>query len=419
VSENIALQLAAIIVLGIGAQWLAWRVQLPSILLLLLLGFVVGPVAGYLRPNELLGALLLPLVSVSVAIILFEGGLSLNAVDLTHIRRVLLHLISVGVLTTWLVAALAAHYIVGLDAPLAFLLGAILTVSGPTVVLPLLRHVRPIGRVNSLLRWEGIVVDPVGATLAVIVFEVITARQVDQSNLWVIGAVLKTILIGGALGVIGSRVVTLLLNRHWIPDYLQNPVTLMLVIATFTTANLLQAKSGLLAVTLMGIWLANQKTVSVKHIIEFKENLRVLLLSSLFILLAARLEIRQLTDFGFREIGFILALIFVGRPLAIALSTLGSQLSWRERLFLCWMAPRGIVAASVSSVFALQLKQAGYGQADQLVPLTFFVIVGTVVLYGLTAAPLSRWLQVAKPKTEVFLLVGAHAGRLPGAAGRY
>jgi len=174
--EHISIQLAAILILGIGAQWLAWRIRLPSILLLLCFGFIAGPIMGFLEPTQLLGDILLPLVSVSVSIILFEGGLTLNAIDLTHIRRVLINLISIGVLVTWMVAAGAAYFVVGLNASLALLLGAILTVSGPTVVLPLLRHVQPVGQVNSILRWEGIIVDPIGATLAVIVFEAITAK---------------------------------------------------------------------------------------------------------------------------------------------------------------------------------------------------------------------------------------------------
>ncbi len=407
--EQIPLALAAIIVLGIGAQWLAWRLQLPSILLLLLFGLIIGPLSGFLDPNSLLGDLLLPLVSVSVAVILFEGGLTLNVVDLSHTRRVLLNLISVGVLVTWLVAAAAAYYILGLDPPMALLLGAILTVSGPTVVLPLLRHVRAVGQVSSILRWEGIVVDPIGAMLAVIVFEAITVSQPDASNYAVLITVFKTALVGGALGAASAGIVTYILRHHWAPDFLQNPVTLMLVVATFIGSNLLQTESGLLAVTVMGVVLANQRTVSVKHIIEFKENLGVLLLSSLFILLAARLEPGQVTGFGVNDALFVAVLIFIGRPLAVAVSSFRSPLSWRERIFMSWMAPRGIVAAAVSSVFALQMRDAGYAQAERLVPLTFLVIVATVVIYGLSAAPLSRWLQVSKPEGLGFLIVGAHS----------
>lgn len=407
--EPAILEITAIIVLGIGAQWLAWRIQLPSILLLLLFGFLAGPVTGYLDPNHLLGDLLLPIASISVAVILFEGGLSLNVLDLSQIRNVLVKLISLGVLVTWIIGSAAAYFLVGLQLKLSLLLGAILVVSGPTVVLPLLRHVRPLGDVSSILRWEGIVVDPVGAMLAVIVFEAVTAQSFGSSKFLVISTVLKTVAIGSLLGIAGAGIVTFLLRRHWIPDYLQNPVTLMLVVTTFTVSNILENESGLFTVTVMGVALANQKIVSVRHIIEFKENLRTLLLSSLFILLAARLDFHQLVDIGPPELFFLATLILVGRPAAVAVSTLGSHLNWRERVFLAWMAPRGIVAAAVTSVFALQMREAGFDQAERLVPLAFLVIVGTVVIYGLTAAPLSRWLQVAGSKNRGFLILGAHA----------
>ena len=408
-SEHILIDLATVLILGIGAQWLAWRLHLPSILLLLCVGFIAGPFTNFLDPNRLLGDLLLPLVSVSVAIILFEGGLSLNVRDLPLIRRVLIKLVSVGVVLTWLIAAAAAHLILGLEIPLSLLLGAILVVSGPTVVLPLLRHVRPVGQVSSILRWEGIAVDPIGAMLAVIVFEAITAGQEGSTNTFVILIVLKTAFVGTILGFVSARLVTYLLTRHWIPDFLDNPVTLMMVLGSFTASNLMQAESGLLTVTVMGIFLANQNEVSVKHIIEFKENLRVVLLSSLFILLGARLELEQLTSFGVREGWFLAVLIFLARPIAAAASALGSGLNWRERAFLCWVAPRGIVAAAVASVFALQMREVGYAHADRLVPLTFLVIVATVVVYGLTAGPLARWLQLARRNSQGVIIVGAHS----------
>jgi len=259
------------------------------------------------------------------------------------------------------------------------------------------------------LRWEGIAVDPIGAMLAVIVFEAITAGQEGSTNTFVILIILKTAFVGVILGFVSARMETYLLTRYWIPDFLDNPVTLMMVLASFTAANFMQAESGLLAVTVMGIFLANQTDVSVKHIIEFKENLRVVLLSSLFILLGARLELEQLTRFGLQEGLFLAVLIFVGRPVAVAASALGSGLSWRERAFLSWVAPRGIVAASVASVFALQMRQVGYDQADRLVPLTFLTIVTTVVVYGLTAGPLARWLQLARRNSQGFIIVGAHS----------
>ena len=408
-SERILIDLATILILGIGAQWLAWRLQLPSILLLLCFGFIAGPFTNFLDPNQLFGELLLPVVSVSVAIILFEGGLSLNVRDLLVIRRVLINLVSIGVLSTWLIAAAAAHIILNLEIALSLLLGAILVVSGPTVVLPLLRHVRPVGPVSSILRWEGIAVDPIGAMLAVIVFEAITAGQEGSTNTFVILIILKTVFVGTILGFLSARLVTYLLTRYWIPDFLDNPVTLMMVLASFTAANLMQAESGLLAVTVMGIILANQKEVSVKHIIEFKENLRVVLLSSLFILLGARLELEQLTRFGLQESLFLAVLVFVARPIAVAASALGSGLNWRERVFLSWVAPRGIVAAAVASVFALKMGEVGYAEVDRLVPLTFLVIVATVVIYGLSAGPLARWLELAKRHSQGLIIVGAHS----------
>jgi NhaP-type Na+/H+ or K+/H+ antiporter len=310
---------------------------------------------------------------------------------------------------TWTISTVAAHILVGLDLALAALLGAILVVTGPTVIGPLLRHVRPVGQVGPILRWEGIVIDPVGAVLAVLVFEALLAGELRQATALVILGVAKTIVVGGGLGLLGAGSLVLLLKRYWVPDFLQNPISLMLVVSTFAAANLLQAESGLLAVTVMGITLANQKSVSVRHIIEFKENLRVLLISGLFILLAARLQVSDLTQLGAGTLAFLGVLICIARPIAVALSTMSSDLKWQERLFLAWMAPRGIVAAAVSSIFTLRLAEAGYAQAERLVPLTFLVIIGTVALYGLTAAPVAHWLQGAKPHPQGVLFVGAHA----------
>lgn len=407
-TEDLLLGLASIVVLGIGASWLAWRLHLPSILLLLVFGFVAGPITGFLNPDELLGDLLLPVVSLSVAIILFEGGLNLRLAELRKTGGVVRNLITVGVLLTWLIGAGAAYFILGLDLALAVLLGAILVVTGPTVILPLLRYLRPGGQVGSILKWEGIVVDPVGAILAVLVFEVIVAGGVGQAVPLVLLGLLKTVLFGGIIGVLGAIIVMQLLRRYWLPDFLHSVVSLALVVTAFTVSNWLQTDSGLLAVTVMGIVLANQKTVSIRHIMEFKENLRVLLISGLFVLLAARLQMADLASVGVSSLALLAILMLIARPASVALSTLGSKLSLRERLFLSWLAPRGIVAAAVASVFALQLVEAGYPQAELLVPFTFIVIAGTVAIYGLSASPLARWLKVAKPNPQGVLIVGGH-----------
>lgn len=408
-TEELLIGLASIIMFGIGAQWLAWRLRLPSILLLLVAGFIAGPVAGLVRPDELLGPLLFPFVSVSVAIILFEGGLTLRFSELPKLRGVIFRLISLGALVTWIVAAVSAHFILDLDWQLSVLLGAILIVTGPTVIGPLLRQIRPRGQVAAALKWEGILIDPVGAVLAVLVFEAILAGEFQQATGAIVSGVLSTIAIGVGLGAAGAGAIVLLLRRHLIPDHLQNGVTLVFVVGLFALSNQLQPEAGLLTVTVMGLILANQNMVSVRHITEFKENLQVLLLGVLFILLAARVEPAAFLQLGWPSLVFIGVLVLLGRPLAILVSTLGSTLSRQERLFMTWMAPRGIVAAAVATIFAFELVEAGHSGAERLVPLTFLVIVATVSLYGLTAGPLARRLDLAEEDPQGMLIVGAHA----------
>ncbi|MFB6286082.1 MAG: cation:proton antiporter, partial [Candidatus Bipolaricaulia bacterium] len=406
--EHHLIGIATVIALGIGAQWLAWRVHLPSILVLLVVGFLAGPITGLLHPNELFGELLLPVVSIAVAIILFEGGLSLSLPELREVGSVFTKLVTLGALVTGAASAALAWAIFGIGPSLAALLGAILIVTGPTVIMPLLRDLRPRRRLGNTLKWEGIVIDPVGAILAVLVFEVILAMESpDPATSVAIVGILKAIGGGTGIGLIGAGALVVALRRYWIPDFLQNPVTLMAAVLAYTASNQIQPESGLLAVTLMGAALANQRAVTVKHIVEFKENLRVLLIAVLFILLAARLPLASVTALGPEVLGFIALLILVVRPLAVALCTIGSRLSWRERAFVAWMAPRGIVAAAVSSLFALRLSEAGYSGTEALVAITFAVITGTVAVYGLTAGLLARWLGVADPNPQGALIIGA------------
>lgn len=408
-AEELLLGLASVVVFGIGAQWLAWRFRLPSILLLLLAGFIAGPIVGLVHPDELLGELLFPVVSISVAIILFEGGLTLRFSELPQLGGVIFRLISLGALVTWAVATLSAHFILNLDWQLSVLLGAILIVTGPTVVGPLLRQIRPRGQVGAALKWEGILIDPVGAVLAVLVFEAILGGEFQQAPGVIISGVLSTIVIGLGLGAAAAGTIILLLKRYLIPDHLQNGVTLLFVVASFALSNALHPEAGLLTVTIMGLILANQDLVSIRHITEFKENLQVLLLGFLFILLSARVQPAAFLQLGWPSLIFMGALVFLARPLAILVSTWGSALSRRERLFMAWMAPRGIVAAAVSAIFAFELVEAGHSGAERLVPLTFMVIVATVSLYGLTAGPFARRLGLAEEDPQGVLIVGAHA----------
>ncbi|MBX7252043.1 MAG: cation:proton antiporter, partial [Candidatus Promineofilum sp.] len=406
--EEPLVQLALVAVVGVGAQLVAWHLRLPSILLLLLSGFLLGPVFGLIHPDGLLGEALFPFVSLAVGLILFEGGLTLKLKELPDSGPVVSRLISVGALATWFVAALGARFLLGFDWSLAIVLGAILIVTGPTVVGPLLRQIRPKGRSGAILKWEGILIDPVGAVLALLVVEIVALGGGINVPGFVLLGVGRSLVVGVILGLLGAAVLVALMRRHLIPDYLQSGVTLMLVVGFFTLGDLLAAEGGLLTVTLMGIALANQPWVPVRHIVEFKENLQVLLIGVLFILLAGRVDVADLLTVGWPALGFIALLILVARPLGVLLSTWRTPLSNAERLFLMWMAPRGIVAASVASVFAFELSAAGVAEADLLSPVVFLVIVGTVIFYGLTAGPVARRLGLAEREPQGALIVGAH-----------
>jgi NhaP-type Na+/H+ or K+/H+ antiporter len=408
-NEEKLIELASIAVMGIVAQWLAWRLRFPSILFFLVIGFIAGPVTGFLHPDGLMGELLLPIVSISVALILFEGGLTLRLGELRDVGRVVITLIIVGAIITWIIASAAAHYILMLDLRLSILLGAILIVTGPTVIGPLLSHVRPLKRVSTILKWEGILIDPVGAILAVLVFEAIISGEISEAGTVIFLGIFKTIFIGGVIGFGMAKLLILLMKKFLIPDILQESVAFVMVIGAFVFSNILQPESGLLTVTLMGLFMDNQKLVSIKHIVEFKENLRVIIISSIFILLAARLQFSDFQNFNLSTIAFLGVLIFIARPLSVFISTIGSKLNWRERTFISWMAPRGIVAAAVSSVFALKLSINGESGAELLVPITFLVIVVTVTIYGLTSSPVARLLRVKQSKPQGILFVGAHS----------
>lgn len=408
-NEFLLIGVSATIFAGMVAMWIAWRLNLPSILILLLTGFTLGPFTGLLAPEEIFGELMHPFISLAVAIILFEGGLSLRLQDLEDIGKAVRNLVTVGVGATWGLVTLAAHFILGLPWNVSILFGAILVVTGPTVIVPLVNFLRPKGRIGTLVKWEGIVNDPVGAILAVLVFEAIEKPTLEGATQATVDILARTVVFGGGLGVLGAILIAQALKRFLLPDSLRNPITLAIVLAVFTLSNHIQHESGLLAVTVMGVLLANQKGVTVHSIIEFKEDLRVLLIAGLFIILAANLDMEAIRSVGVDSLIFLVVLIVVIRPVAIFLSSLGTDLNWREQVFLIWMAPRGIVAAAVSSIFALRLEHAGVEGASELVPVTFVVITGTVAFYGLTASFVARRIGLTQGEAPGVLIVGAQS----------
>ena len=401
---SLALQVALLLAVGFCAQWLAWRVRLPAILFLLLIGLALGPGLHWLDPNALLGDMLFPFVSLSVAIILFEGSLTLRLDELAGVGGTVLRLVSVGALLTLAVLAAAAHWLAGLDWEMALLFGALTCVTGPTVIVPMLRSVRPNERVARVLRWEGIIIDPLGALLAVLVYEAIISRQYGQP----LAAFGETLLVGGGFGTAGAFTLAFLLRRQWLPEYLQAYASLALVLLAFAGANEAAHESGLLAVTIMGIALGNRRDLVIEDILSFKEHLSTLLISILFVLLAARLAWPLPPGTLAAGAALLLVAQFIARPLAVLVSSIGGGLSWRERVLVGWIAPRGIVAAAVSALFALRLEASGKAGAALLVPLTFALIIGTVVLQSATAAPLARWLRVRVPDPRGVLIIGSH-----------
>ncbi|MFA3790660.1 cation:proton antiporter [Aliiglaciecola sp. SL4] len=393
--------------LSIFCQYFAYRIKLPAILPLLLVGIIVGPATGIINADQIFGDLLFPVVSLSVAIILFEGALTLRFEDLRGHGSMVRNLCTSGAILTWCLVAVITHLVLDMSWEMAFLFGAIVTVTGPTVIVPMLRTVRPSNKLANILRWEGIIIDPIGALLAVLVYEYIISTQDALSHtLW---AFSLTVSIGLGVGAIMGYLLGLALRRNIIPHYLRNTAVLTLMLGAFAGSNMIAHESGLLTVTIMGMWLANMRDVDVDDILEFKETLSVLLISGLFILLASRIQLDSLLHVGWGAIIVLLAIMFIVRPISVMVSSLKTGLNWREQAFLSWVAPRGIVAAAVSALFSLKLEALDYAQIEILVPLVFLVIISTVVVQSLTAVHVAQWLGIRAPKPNGYLIFGGGA----------
>lgn len=400
--------LCGIVTAGFVCQWLAWRLKLPAILLLLIVGITLGPGLGWLDPDALLGDLLSPIVSIAVAIILFEGSLTLKLSEIRGHGNVVRNLLMFGVLVTWVCAGLAAWQFLGWDPYLAALFGAIVTVSGPTVVGPLLRTVRPSKTVLNVLKWESILIDPLGAILALLVFDFIIASAAGDGFTHVLGTFGTLILSGSLIGIAGGYLFGIAIRRRVVPDFLRDYAALAAVLAVYAAAEAVESEAGLLAVTVMGVWLSNMRHVELEDVLSFKESLTLLLVAGLFILLAARLSFDALLAMGTGAIATLAVLQLVAGPLRAAVCTIGSALNWRERLFVGWVFPRGIVAAAISAFFALRLVENGVPNAESLVPLVFSIIIGTVIIQSISTRALAKWLNVAAPEANGILVVGSN-----------
>lgn len=412
-NEVALITLALLLVGGILCQIVAWRMKLPAILFLLLGGFIVGPVTDIFDPDKMFGELLFPIVSLGVAVILFEGSLTLRFEEIKKNGHVVWRLVSIGALVTMAVGAWAAHTLASVPLHIALLFGAIVTVTGPTVIMPLLRSVRPTPEVANMLRWEGIVIDPLGAILAVLVFEYVALSDQTSDILLVLAKLLAS---GALLGTISAFGLAMILKRHLLPHFLLKITVLAVVVGVYTLCDIVQPESGLLAVTIMGIVLANTKGIYLDELLDFKESLSILIISGLFIVLSARMDLAVFTEAGWSSLFVLLALVMIARPVGVFLSTIGAQLSWKERALIGWIAPRGIIAAAIAPLFALKLELKGITDGSLLSSLVFVVIIGTVVIQSLTARPLARLLGASEPEPTGVLVVGAN--RLARAIGK-
>ncbi|WP_338446700.1 sodium:proton antiporter [Pelagerythrobacter marensis] len=407
--EEQALVIALVGVLGIGAQWVAWRTGWPAIVLMLAAGFLAGPVLGLFDPEHAFGELLEPMVAIGVALILFEGGLSLDLRELRHAGDAVWRLVLFGVPIGWLLGSFAGYYIAGLVWPVAILFAGILVVTGPTVVLPMLRQSNVQPRPAAVLKWEAIVNDPIGALCAVIAYEYfrMVAAAPDATVVEVVPPMIIAAILAGGIGYVAARFVAWSFPRGLIPEYLKVPVLLTMVISVFVLSNKIEHEAGLVAVTVMGVALANMNVSSLRSIHPFKQNIAVLLVSGIFVLLSASLDYSELSYLNWRFGLFLLALLFLVRPLTILTSLLFSSVPWNERLFLAWIAPRGIVLVAISGLFALRLSDLGYADGEVLIGLSFAVVVVTIVAHGFTVNLVARLLGVKGTSRPGLLIVGS------------
>lgn len=409
-------------ILGILAQWFAWKLKIPAILPLILIGLFVGPISTlisedgtkWLEPiwngeeGVFPGESLFYFVSLAIAVVLFEGGLTLRKKEISNIGPIIVKLITIAVIVTFVGAGLAAHWIFGLTWQISFLFAALIIVTGPTVIAPILRNIPLKKDISSVLRWEGILIDPIGALVAVLVFEFIRIEDGQDFTSRALMEFGRIVLFGCTFGFAFAHALVYAIKKNVIPHYLLNVVTLAVVIGVFVLADNFAHESGLLAVVIMGMVMGNINLPNLKELLYFKESLSILLVSILFILLAANMQLEEMMLVFNKEALFLFAaIVFLLRPLGVFLSSINSGLNFREKLFISWVGPRGIVAAGIASLFGLRLARQGVPGAEYITPLVFMVVLGTVLLNATTARYVAKMLGVFLKDSKGILIVGA------------
>ena len=416
------IELAGIIILGIIAQWVAWRLKLPAILPLILIGLLVGPISTlFTEGGEKLiepiwngdkglfpGKALYYFVSLAISIILFEGGLTLKLSEIRNVGPVITKLITLGSIVTFIVAGIAAHFIFDLSWQISFLFSALIIVTGPTVITPILRNIPLKKDISTVLKWEGILIDPIGALAAVLVFEFISVGGGGEYTLTALIEFGKILLFGTTFGFTFAHALTFAIKKNFIPHYLLNVVSLSVVLLVFVMSDVFAHESGLLAVVVMGMVMGNTNLPNIKELLYFKESLSILLISILFILLAANINMADLElIYNWRTLALFAVIVFLVRPLGVFLSSAGSNLKFNEKVFVGWVGPRGIVAAGIASLFGSSLVSNGVPGAEYITPLVFIVVLGTVLLNATTARFFAKIVGVFLKKSDGIVIIGA------------
>ncbi|MDQ0300757.1 NhaP-type Na+/H+ or K+/H+ antiporter [Salibacterium salarium] len=405
--DSILSHLMLIGVLGIGSQWFAWRFRMPAIVVMSVAGLLIGPIFGWMNPAEDFGSLFNPIISVAVAIILFEGSLNLDYREIKGLGKSVYRIITLGALLAWILGSLTAFFIAGLSWAVSFVIGGLFIVTGPTVILPLLRQAKLKARPAAILKWEGVVVDPLGALLAVFAFEIIQFLMLESVTIEALVLFFLASLFAVALGLGCGRGIGWMFENGFVPEFLKSPIVFTVVIACFAVADEVMHETGLLAVTAMGMTLANMHIASLSDMRHFKENISVLLISGIFIMITASLDRETLLQvFDPNILAYVILMLFVVRPLSIWLSTINTELSFKEKALVGWIAPRGIVALTVANYFANVLEEAGYPGASIVTPLTFALVFATVCAHGFTIGPLARKLGLSLEGNPGVIIVG-------------
>jgi len=392
--------------IGVGSQWIAWRIRMPAIVLMLLGGLIVGPLLGIFDPMRDIGDLVGPMISVAVAIILFEGGLTLNLHGLRGAAEGVRRLVLIGAPLGWFLSAMALHFVAGLSWEASVVFGGIMIVTGPTVIAPLLRQARLPRRPAQLLHWEAIVNDPIGALAAVIAFELVLVLRATETMGDAVLDMAVGISVAAALGVVAGWSVVRAFRRELVPQFMKVPLLFAVVLGVFALSDALLHESGLLAVTVMGLWIANADLPSYDELRRFKEHATILLVSGVFVLLAASMTPETLYALDWRALAFVTVVIFIVRPATVLVSFIGTHLPWKERLLVGFTGPRGVVLVAVAGLFAQRLYAGGVEDAVRLTPLAFALVAATVILHGFTMSPLARALGLSAAQVPGVIFAG-------------